>query len=109
MALAGLCVYFGATVSDKYASAVLLALAVGLSTMGTPAAWTLLQGLVPGKSMSTASGAMNGIANGLSALSPALIGLFISITGTYDGGLLCLVATGAVATVVAAALVVQKY
>lgn len=109
MALAGLCVYFGATVSDKYASAVLLALAVGLSTMGTPAAWTLLQGLVPGQSMSTASGAMNGIANGLSALSPALIGLFIGITGTYDGGLLCLVATGAVATVVAGVLVVQKY
>ncbi|EJW10020.1 Putative permease [Rhodovulum sp. PH10] len=109
MLLAGLCVYFGATVSDKYVSAVLLALAVGFSTMGTPAAWTLLQGLVPGQSISTASGAMNGIANGLSALSPALIGLFISLTGSYDGGLLCLVFTGAVASVVAGVLVVQKY
>lgn len=109
MFLAGICIYFGAVVPDKYASAILLALAVGLCTMGTPAAWTLLQGLVPGKSMSTAAGAMNGIANGLSALSPALIGLFISITGGYDGGLLCLVVTGLVATVAAAVLVYRKF
>ncbi|MDI8954256.1 hypothetical protein MJO10_29210, partial [Salmonella enterica subsp. enterica serovar Anatum] len=38
-----------------------------------------------------ASGVMNGVANGLSSLSPVFIGLFISITGTYTGGLLCLV------------------
>ena len=59
MLFAGLCVYFGASVDNKYASAVLLSCSVAFCTMGTPVAWTLLQSLVPGSSMSTASGIMN--------------------------------------------------
>ena len=99
MLFAGLCVYFGASVDNKYASAVLLSCSVAFCTMGTPVAWTLLQSLVPGSSMSTASGIMNGFANGLAALAPAL----------FSGGLLCLVFTGAAATLAAAILVIQKY
>lgn len=109
MLFAGLCVYFGASVDNKYASAVLLSCSVAFCTMGTPVAWTLLQSLVPGSSMSTASGIMNGFANGLAALAPALIGLFITLTGQFSGGLLCLVFTGAAATLAAAILVIQKY
>ena len=38
-----------------------------------------------------------------------LIGLFITLTGQFSGGLLCLVFTGAAATLAAAILVIQKY
>lgn len=109
MGLAGLLVYLGTAAEEKYLSAVLLATAMGLCTMGTPAAWTLLQSIIPGQSISTASGMMNGIANGSSSLSPVLIGLFISLTGGYQGGLFCLVVTGVVATAVACVLMARKY
>ncbi len=109
MFFAGICVYLGATTEHKYFSAVLLALAVAFCTMGTPVAWTLLQGIIPSSSMSTASGIMNGLANGLASLAPAMIGFFISTTGHYGGGLLCLVFTGAAATVAAGILALQKY
>lgn len=108
MLLAGVCVYAGAVTEHKYLSAVLLAMAVGSCTMGTPCAWTLLQGLVNGKCMATASGTMNGISSCLSSLSPALIGLFIDLTGQYSGGLMCLVFTGAVAALAAGVLVLKK-
>ncbi|EJH7674294.1 MFS transporter, partial [Salmonella enterica] len=61
------------------------------------------------KSISAASGVMNGVANGLSSLSPVFIGLFISITGTYTGGLLCLVFISAIAVVSALILTIKKY
>ena len=38
-----------------------------------------------------------------------MIGLFITITGEFSGGLLCLVATSVVATVAAGILALQKY
>ena len=72
-------------------------------------AWTLLQGLIPGPSMSTASGIMNGLANGLASLAPAMIGFFINTTGQYSGGLLCLVFTGAAATIAAGVLAAKRY
>ncbi|WP_374288996.1 MFS transporter [Desulfovibrio desulfuricans] len=109
MFLAGCCVYLGAVTEQKYLSAVLLSLAVAFCTMGTPVAWTLLQGLIPGKSISTASGIMNGLANGLASLAPAMIGFFITTTGQYSGGLLCLVFTGAAATIAAGVLAAQRY
>ncbi len=109
MLLAGMCVYAGATTEHKYLSAVLLSMAVAFCTMGTPVAWTLLQGLIDGKSISTASGLMNGISNGLSSLAPAMIGVFITITGEYSGGLLCLVFTSGVATIAAGILTLKKY
>ncbi|MDC7786891.1 MFS transporter [Rhodoplanes sp. TEM] len=109
MLVSGICLYVGATAPDKYVAAVLLSLATGVCSMGTPAAWTLLQSLVPGKSMSTAGGTMNGIANGLSALSPALIGLFVAMTGGYTGGLICLAVVAGVATVSSGVLAAQRY
>ena len=108
MLAAGCCVYLGAVTEQKYLSAVLLSLAVASCTMGTPVAWTLLQGLIPAQSMSTASGIMNGIANGLAALAPAMIGFFINTTGQYSGGLLCLVFTSASATIAAGILAVKR-
>jgi sugar phosphate permease len=109
MLLAGACVYIGASTEHRYISAVFLAMAVAFCTMGTPVAWTLLQGLIDGKSISTASGVMNGLSNGLSSLAPAMIGIFITITGEYSGGLLCLVFTSGLATIAAGILTLKKY
>ena len=107
--LGGICIYFAAIVPGKYPSALLLACAFGTTSMATSVAWTLLQGFVPRKSLSTAAGAMNGIATGVSSISPALIGFVIGVTGKYEGGLFVLVGAGMVAAAATAILVFQKY
>lgn len=109
MSLAAFCVYFGALAENKYLSAILLSFAVAFSTMGTPIVWTLLQRIVVQRSMSIAGGVMSGIASGLSSLSPAFIGLFILLTGSYSGGLLSLVVTGIIATVAALILMIKGH
>lgn len=109
MLLASICIYTGIIAADKYVAAVLIACGIGFSTMGTPAAWTLLQGLVPGKSLSIAAGTMNGLSTGLSALSPVVIGFFITTTGGMDGALYFIVGIGIAAAGLASILAVQKY
>ena len=52
---------------------------------------------------------MNGVANGGSALAPIMIGYFISIAGSYVGGLLLLVGLAVVAAICAGILTLQKY
>jgi hypothetical protein len=52
---------------------------------------------------------MNGIATGVSSISPALIGFVIGVTGKYEGGLFVLVGAGMVAAAATAILVFQKY
>ena len=101
---------YGTTaVTGKYPSAICLALAVGFCTMATSSAWTLLQGLVPSSVLSTAGGTMNGLSTGLSALSPVIIGLFISLAGSYNSGLFCLVLVGCVGTLMGLILTIKKY
>ncbi|MDR3590469.1 MAG: MFS transporter [Negativicutes bacterium] len=109
MLLGAVSIYFAATVAGKYPSAILLALAFGFTSMSTSSAWTLLQGLVPARSLSTAAGTMNGIATGLASLSPMIIGFFISLTGSYANGLFCLVGTGLLASFTAGILAARKY
>ena len=102
-------IFLGATVENNIASAMLLTLAIFASSIGVPSGWSMLQDIVPSRVVSTGAGVMNGVANGLSALAPALIGYFISLTGSYKGGLMYLVGlaiTGAVASIV---LAVKKY
>lgn len=102
-------IYFGAVVENNVASAFLLAFAMGGNMMGTVAAWTLLQTIVPEKTVSTAAGLMNGISNGLSALAPVMIGLFIALTGGYFGGLLFMVGLTSIGIITSFILMVQKY
>jgi len=102
-------IYFGATVENNVASAILLAFAMGGNMLGTVAAWTLLQSVVPEKTVSTAAGLMNGISNGLSALSPVMIGFFITLTGGYAGGLLFMVCLTFVGMATSLILTIQKY
>jgi sugar phosphate permease len=87
----GVGIYFGANASDNMTAAILLAFGIGSIGLGGPAAWTLLQDIVPSKGVSTSAGFMNGIGNGFSALAPVAIGFLISITGSYVGGLYYLV------------------
>lgn len=98
MAICAVCAYCGAVVENNYLSAFFLAGALGFGTMTTPAAWTLLQGIVPSSSMATAGGCMNGISNVIAAASPVLIGFFISHSG-YEGGLFFIAGSAAFACI----------
>ena len=55
------------------------------------------------------AGMMNGVSNGGSAFSPVLMGFFISISGSYVGGLMFLVCLAVFAACCAAVLAYQKY
>ena len=106
--LSAICMYLGASVSGKYTAAFLLAGAFGGSSMGISAAWTLLQGLVSSKTLGTAGGVMNGMATGVSALSPVFLGFFIGL-GDYAAGLYALAAVGLIGAAAASVLAYQKY
>lgn len=108
MLFGSLSIYGAAVVTAKYPAALLIAAAFGFTTMATSSAWTLLQGLVPSGSLSTAAGTMNGISTGLSALSPLIIGTVIASTGSYDSGLITLVVVGAIAAGAGGFLTVKK-
>ena len=77
----------------------------GAST-GEHEAWELRDGDTARYQGKGVTKAVDNIRN---VIAPALIGLFITLTGQFSGGLLCLVFTGAAATLAAAILVIQKY
>lgn len=104
----GIGVYFAATVSDHNLSAAFLILGTGAVGLGGPATWTVLQSIVPGKSVGSASGLMNGLSNGVSALAPIGIGFLISVTGTYAGGLAYIVGCAVLGTIMALILYLNK-
>lgn len=97
MLLGSICIYFATLVPGKYPAAILIACAFGFTSMGTPVAWTLLQGLVAANSMTIAAGMMNGIATGLASIAPILIGYLIGVTGEFSSGLLGLTGAGMLA------------
>jgi cyanate permease len=49
-----------------------------------------LQAIAPAKMVGQATGLQNGIAQIIAAMAPAIMGLLISITGTYTAGLMYL-------------------
>ncbi|SFL97811.1 MFS transporter [Pelosinus propionicus] len=100
--------YFGAKATEPLVAAILLGIGMGAIGMSGPASWTILQDIVPSKGVSTASGIVNGISNGVAALAPLMVGWFISNTGSYDGGLFFLVATSIVGGLLALVLSVKK-
>ena len=109
MIISAACTYLGAIVHSNIASALLLSVGMGALAAGTPPAFTLLQGLVPVRTVSVAAGSMNGIASAVSAASPLLIGFLISFTGSYAGGLFFMVGSSLLAAAVISVLVIQKY
>jgi sugar phosphate permease len=49
--------------------------------------FSMLQSMVPGELMSSATGIMNGLSNGLGFIGPIIIGTAVALTGNYDLGL----------------------
>jgi sugar phosphate permease len=103
------CISGATVIENNYLAAVLLACASACTSMGLPAAWTLLQKVTPSQSIGTAGGVMVGLSTGISALSPVLIGFFITLTGGYAGGLGMLIGTALIAGCASIILVLRKY
>ena len=102
-------VYCGAYVSNNMTSAILLSIGVAGVAISLSGAHSILQSIVPRDSVGTATGVMNGIANGVSALSPLLMGYLISVTGSYNGGLMFLVGAAVVGCISMLGLSIQKF
>lgn len=102
-------IYFGAYSSDNMTAAYWIVFAVACNAVALPATWTMCQQIVPAKALGAGAGLMNGIGSAGGALSPIVIGFFISMTGSYVGGLMFLVAAGVLSALCMAVLVVQKY
>lgn len=92
--------YLGATLTDNVVAAVVFGVGAGMLGFALPPAWTMLQDIVPTRAAGAGAGLMNGIAQIFSALSPAIMGLVIDMTGSYAYGLFYLVATGVLAAIV---------
>jgi MFS family permease len=103
------CVFGATVIENNYVAAVVLACASASTSMGLPAAWTLLQKVTPSESISTAGGVMVGLSTGISSLSPVLIGFFLTLTGGYGGGLGMLICTALIAGFATSVLVIRKY
>ena len=102
-------IYFGAYAPDNTTAAILLSMGIASIGFGIAPAWAMVQQIVPGKAIGAGSGMMNGVSNGGSAFSPVLMGFFISMSGSYVGGLMFLVGLGMLAACCAAILTYQKY
>ena len=102
-------IYFGAHAPDNTTAALLLSLGIASIGLGIAPTWAIVQQIVPGKAIGAGAGMMNGLSNGGSAFAPVLIGFFISVTGSYIGGLMFLVGLGLTASLSALILAYQKY
>lgn len=87
----------GSWISDKSgrrvetAAAFALICAFFLGVMA-PTAFTLTQGISPPRLMSSATGIVNGIANGAGVFGPILLGIAVALTSSYDVGLIMMAA-----------------
>lgn len=102
-------IYFGAYAPNNVLAAIYLSMGIGSVGIGLPSAWALVQQIVPSKAVGAGAGMMNGISNGGSAFAPVLIGFFISISGSYIGGLMFLVGLGLTGALCMFILSLQKY
>ena len=102
-------IYFGAYAPDNTTAAILISFGIASIGLGIAPAWALVQQIVPGKAIGAGAGMMNGVSNGGSAFSPVLMGFFISISGSYVGGLMFLVGLAVFAAFCASVLAYQKY
>lgn len=91
LCMAAICIYGAAYVESNNTSAILISFGIGAIAIGVPCAWSLAQEIIPANAVGAGSGMMNGLANGGSAFAPVLIGLAISVSGGYVGGLMFLV------------------
>lgn len=96
-------------VDNRFVSAVLLAAGMGFWGISPPIYWAILQRIVPGRVIGTASGLDNGLANSVASLTPALIGYLIAATGSYQAGLMLLAGAALVGGLFMAILAMKRY
>ncbi|MDF2572929.1 MAG: sauU 6, partial [Sporomusa sp.] len=106
---AALGIYFGANAADNMTAALLISFGIASVALCLPSSWAILQQIVPGKAIGAGAGMMNGLSNGGSAFAPVLIGFFISLTGSYMGGLMFLVGIAVLGCVCMTILSLKKY
>jgi len=73
----------GVNITNNYMAAIVISFGIGASSMQLPCIFTLLQGMVPTEAISSAAGALNGMAVGFGALSPVLIGFILSVSNDF--------------------------
>jgi sugar phosphate permease len=100
--------YLGAHTTDNITAVLLISISISASASCSTLSWSLLQSLVPSKATGSAAGAMSGIGNFFSALTPVAIGFFISLAGGYIGGLMFLVGVAALGAIAMTPLLWQK-
>lgn len=76
-------ILMGVNITNNFLAAIIISFGIGASSMQLPCVFTLLQGMVPSEAISSAAGALNGMAVGFGALSPVLIGLILSLTHNF--------------------------
>ncbi|KLW15509.1 MFS transporter [Enterobacter sp. BWH52] len=81
----------GVNITNNNIAAIMISFGIGASSMQLPCVFTLLQGMVPSEAISSAAGALNGMAVGFGALSPVLIGLILSLTQNFSSVMYLLV------------------
>ncbi|MDD1766222.1 MAG: MFS transporter [Methanomassiliicoccales archaeon] len=87
---------------------VLLVLAMVFFFLGVmaPTAFTLIQGITPPRLMSSATGIVNGIANGGGVMGPLLLGMAVAMTSSYDTGLIIMAVFQVLAAMLLLSLIV---
>ncbi|MGY5957011.1 MFS transporter [Kosakonia sp. BK9b] len=85
-------IFCGVNIDNNYLAAIMISFGIGASSMQLPCVFTLLQGMVPGEAISSAAGALNGMAVGFGALSPVMIGFTLSLTHNFHAVMYLLVA-----------------
>ncbi len=85
-------IYFAAHAAGQLEAMVWLIIAVAGLVIGLPGHWAMVQKVVPGKALGTGCGLESALGSAGGAAAPVVIGYFIDMTGSYVGGLMCLVA-----------------
>lgn len=95
-------IYFAAHATGQEEAALWLVLAVSALLIGLPGHWSIIQKVVPARALGAGSGFESALGSLGGAITPMVVGYFINATGSYVGGLMCLVAfclMGAVAMI----------
>ena len=78
--------YLGVTTGVVSVSIVLLSVAIGLLGFTLGPMWAIIQELTPRGTTGLGTGIVNGVGYIASAFGPALVGLLVDRTGSYDSG-----------------------
>ena len=102
-------IYCGLHATGNVATVFFLSCGVVSLALGLSSIYAMLQKMAPGRTMGVGAGVMNGMTQAGAAVSPLLIGFFISLTGSYTGGMMYLVGAGLLGFVSMALLWRQGY